>query len=186
MLIRDLETANVQKIARAIVRQGAREYRKEYTRIRKIARKRILRAQAGGELLGEEIPPTLKEIGDDSVNLAKAIRNVERFLKSPRSTAAGRKAIREKTVESLRESGYEGISESNVDLFEEYMSQWRRKYEQDVPEGRRLFFDSDFAVEIFDEIKDKFTSKTNASAISRAFNNWLRENGYESEIVYLK
>lgn len=177
---------SVQKIMRKINHKGVAEFRKEYSELRKIAVKRIKRAQEKGELLEEAFPIMTRDIAKtDPSALAKAIHNVQKFLTSKRSTAAGRAEIKKKTVQTLRGYGYENINTGNVDLFTQFMELWRKKYETQTPQGRRMLFDSDFAVEIYDNISERFTTKTNASAMSRMFNDYLRANGLESEIVYL-
>ena len=177
----------VQKAARAISKRGGEaQIRKEYSRLRKIANDRIKRAQRGGELLDEDAFASLREIRKgDTERLAKAYSNVTKFLTSKRSTEYGRAEIRRKTVESLGKLGYEGISEKNVDLFGKFMENFRRKYETETPEGKKLLMDSDFAVEAFDAISERFTSRTNSRAMSRYFNQYLRNEGLEEWIVSL-
>ena len=75
--------------------------------------------------------------------------------------------------------------EKNVDLFGVFMENFRRKYELDTPEGKRLLMDSDFALEAYDAISEKFTSKTNARSMSRMFNQYLRDEGREDLIKWL-
>ena len=162
------------------------EARAEYAELRKIAVKRIQRAQARGELANDAMPIKTKDIPqNDAGALAKAIRDVQRFLSSKRSTAAGRSEIRSKTVQTLKEIGFENVNERNAKLFGDYMEMWRRKYEQDTPDGRKMLFDSDKAVEIFDTISERFTNKTNVQSMSRMFNDYLRAEGQEDLIVYL-
>lgn len=181
------ERVTVQKAARAISKRGGEaKIRKEYSRLREIANDRIKRAQRNGELMEEDVFGSLREIRKgDTERLAKAYSNVTKFLNSKRSTEYGRAEIRQKTVESLKNLGYEGISTGNVDLFGKFMENFRRKYETETPEGKKLLMDSDFAVEAFDAISERFTSRTNSRAMSRYFNQYLRDEGMEEWIVTL-
>lgn len=158
--------------------------RKEYARLRKIANKRIMRAQNAGDLLDVEAFPETRGINDTG-DLAKALVSVKKFLESRESTAAGRKAITRERVEKLQAMGYETVSVDNAKLFKDFMEMWRIKYQMDTSAGRKLTMDSDFAAEIFDRISEKFTNRTNKSAMSRYFNDYLRSTGNEDLIVYL-
>lgn len=158
--------------------------RKEYARLRKIANKRIMRAQNAGDLPDVEAFPETRGINDTG-DLAKALVSVKKFLESRESTAAGRKAITRERVEKLQAMGYETVSVDNAKLFKDFMEMWRIKYQMDTSAGRKLTMDSDFAAEIFDRISEKFTNKTNKSAMSRYFNDYLRSTGNEDLIVYL-
>ena len=158
--------------------------RKEYARLRKIANKRIMRAQEAGDLLDVEAFPETRGINDTG-DLAKALVSVKKFLESRESTAAGRKAITRERVEKLQAMGYETVSVDNAKLFNDFMEMWRVKYQLDTSAGRKLTMDSDFAAEIFDRISERFTNKTNKSAMSRYFNDYLRSTGNEDLIVYL-
>lgn len=189
-MARQIKAETVQQIQRRLSGRNAAarqaEARREYAELRKIATKRIKRAQAVGELLDEPLPIKTGDIPkNDAGALAKAIRSVQKFLGSKRSTAAGRAETRRKTVETMKQLGYENIDERNAKLFGDYMEMWRRKYEQDTPDGRRMLFDSDKAVEIFDEIAERFTDRTNSRSMSRMFNDYLRAQGREDLIVRL-
>lgn len=175
----------VQAIQRRIARGAKSEaaVRKEYAELRKIANKRIERA--GRELGNMPKFPTTKEMRGDAVNLAKELREVKKFLSSPRSTAAGRAETARKRVATLQGLGYTGVTERNEGLFNQFMEIWRRKYETITPEGRKMMMDSDFAVEIFDSISERFTDRTNSQSMGRMFNDYLRGQGMESLIKSL-
>lgn len=158
--------------------------RKEYARLRKIANKRINRAQNAGDLLDVEAFPETRGINDTG-DLAKALVSVKKFLESRESTAAGRKEITRERVEKLQAMGYETVSVDNAKLFNDFMEMWRIKYQLDTSAGRKLTMDSDFAAEIFDRISERFTNRTNKSAMSRYFNDYLRSTGNEDLIVYM-
>lgn len=180
-----IQRRTTQSVAREIKAHGTKKIRAEYAELRKIANKRIQRAQAQGELSDVPLFKTTREVSSDLSRLAKEYSAVTKFLTSKKSTAAGRAESKRKTVKSLKEIGYENVSERNVDLFNSFMENFRRKYEMDTPEGKKLLMDSDFALDVFDRMVDDFTPKTNVRVMSRMFNNFLRSNGMADYIVKL-
>lgn len=157
-----------------------KEMRAEYSELRKIANKRIKRAQAKGELMDVEQFRTTKSImsgADANVNLVKSYNEVVKFLNSKRSTAKGREEIRKKTRETLHKLGYQGITEENDKLFGEFMNEWRAKYEQDTTVGKKLFGDSEQAADFFDRISERINRgeiDRNAVGIRRLFDRWVK------------
>lgn len=178
---------SVQAVMRRLTRgkgEAIPAARKEYARLRKIANQRITRAQNAGDLLDVETFPETRGI-DDTGDLAKALVSVRKFLESRESTAAGRRAITRERVEKLKKLGFETVTVDNEKLFKDFMEMWRVKYQLDTSQGRKLTMDSDFAAEIFDKISERFTSRTNKSAMSRYFNDYLRASGNEDLIRYM-
>lgn len=172
----------VQQLMRRALRGQSemKAMRAEYSELRKIANKRIKRAQAKGELVDVEQFRTTKSImsgADSNVNLVKSYNEVVKFLNSKRSTAKGREEIRKKTRETLQKLGYQGITEENDKLFGEFMNEWRAKYEQDTTVGKKLFGDSEQAAEFFDRISERINRgeiDRNAVGIRRLFDRWVK------------
>lgn len=148
--------------------------RKEYTRQRDIVRKRILRAQAKGELLNQEIPPKLSEIKTGR-QLSKELRQMEKFISSSYSTAQGRSQMKEKRFEGYRKVGYTNITETNEQKFQKFMNHMIKKYTMDTPEGKKLLHDSDTIASFFDELveEDRVHERTRLSDLVRMFNAWV-------------
>lgn len=182
---------NSQKLIRKFQRKQSLipQRRADYTRLRDIAVKRIKRAQSRGQLLSQEMPAKLSEIGDSPANLARAYAEVSQFLLSKRSTQTGRDEIQRAQMAKLKQYGYQ-IPDNEIlwDKFGEFMRQFRVKYEYEEDKARRYRFDSNFAISIFDTMveTDKIKVTSNASSISRAFNNWLRENGLDDYVMTMK
>lgn len=175
------QTTVQQLMRRALHGQAeVKEIRAEYSELRKIANKRIKRAQAKGELMDVEQFRTTNSImsgADSNVNLVKSYNEVVKFLNSKRSTAKGREEIRKKTRETLQKLGYQGITEENDKLFGEFMNEWRAKYEQDTTVGKKLFGDSEQAAEFFDRISERINRgeiERNAVGIRRLFDRWVK------------
>ncbi len=148
--------------------------RAEYTRLRDIARKRILRAQAKGELLDREIPPKLADIKTGR-QLSKELQQMEKFIASPYSTAQGRSEMKEKRMEGYRKAGYTNITETNEQKFQRFMNHMIKKYTMDTTEGKKLLHDSDTIASFFDELveEDRVHERTRLSDLVRMFNAWV-------------
>lgn len=153
------------------LKEGERaDIRKEYTRLRDIAQKRIKR---GG--LDVRIPK-LRELANNS-ELAKNFAFLNRFIASETSTAEGRKRIRQREVETLERHQFSGINTKNVGDFNRFMAWYREKYTAELPTGRLMVIDSDTVVAAFREVNDRISQETKNRTISRIFNEWMEEQG---------
>lgn len=185
-MAKQYERRTPQNISRQIAKpRGLKQAQKEYAELRKVANKRIQRAHNDNMLKDYDLFPTAKELGADKVKFAKTYSMLTKFLTDKRSTAAGRAEISQKRAKKLTDLGYEGVTPDNSRLFDDFMENFRRKYEQETPQGKTLLMDSDFALEVFDLISERFTAKTNARSMSRMFNDYLRNQGREDLIKYL-
>lgn len=185
-MAKQIERRTVQNISRQIAKdKGMKQARREYAELRKIANKRINRAHGDEQLKDVDLFPTTRELGQDKAKFAKTYSLLTKFLTDKRSTAAGRADISRQRAETMQKLGYEGVTPDNSRLFDEFMENFRRKYETETDTGKKLLMDSDFAVEAFDQISERFTSRTNARSMSRMFNEYLREQGREDLIVRL-
>lgn len=107
-----------------------RAVRKEYTRLRDIAQKRLKRLKAAGyedtEAYRRNVShyPKLKDIQTKS-ELAQRLSDLSRFISSEMSTVSGIKSRAQKTIESLSEHGFGFVNESNLQDFGEFMEQYR-------------------------------------------------------------
>ncbi len=160
-----------------------KQARAEYSRMRDMVRKRILRAQAKGELLDKELPPTLKELdalkGNKSIGraLARERTAMEKFIGSPQSTAKGRAELKVKRFEGYKKRGYDNITESNEKKFTKFMKHMIKKYKDKTPQGKRVWHDSDSFASFFDDLveNDKVHEETRLSDLVRMFNRWVGE-----------
>ena len=107
-----------------------KQVRKEYTRLRDISQKRLKRLAAAGytntEVYQRNVKhyPKLKDIKSKS-ELAQRLSDLSRFVGSSQSTVKGIKAREQKTLQSLKESGYGFVNESNLKDFGDFMEQYR-------------------------------------------------------------
>ena len=105
-----------------------RALRKEYTRLRKIANKRLNR------LLASEYKETdlakeyaggfaiLAEVED----LPRELTKLARFVASERTSVTGLKRIDKRTIETLQEHGYTFVNTKNVRQFGAFMEEMRQ------------------------------------------------------------
>lgn len=126
------------KFARESYRRGASKLsdanmRKEYTRLRDIAEKRlkVMRRHpqlSKSDVYGHEIKhgfPTLSQI-DSRDELEYYVNKVIGFNQDiANTTPSGYKKWRAATIKGLQEHGFESVNEQTFDAFGDFMSEWR-------------------------------------------------------------
>ena len=119
--------------------------RKEYSKLRSIANKRLGRLQAQG--LGKSARsgyrfPTIKDIESSSrATVASELADVSRFLRDPRTTVTGEKGFLEDFKEMMSEKGYADLVETPDDVYKvlEFMEEIREENNNKVlPSGDAL------------------------------------------------
>lgn len=153
-----------------------KEARKEYSRLRSIARKRQLRLE---ESQYKNRPfvrnwhnafPTLANI--DPRDIGTQLAKLRVYLQSPLSTLSGQKEDQVKrTVETLQDHGY-NITESELDDFSEFM-----EWAQSKLEG--LMYGSDEVAELFESARSK---GLNTKELYRDFTAWMENRGELEEL----
>ena len=153
--------------------------RRDYSRMRDIAVKRIARAQeAGYWRKGKEIP-TLAEIGRDPADLAYEYSRLSKFLESSSSSIKNLRAESQKRVESFQKLGYKFVTMENELDFGDYMEYMINKYETETEEGKQRMKDSDIIVKAYDYIKDNIEDGTEEE-LDRLFEEFLELRGYNA------
>ena len=105
-----------------------RALRKEYTRLRKIAIKRLARLQAS-EYKESDIA---KEYAGgfallaDVEDLPRELTRLARFVASERSSITGLKRIDKQTISTLHQHGYTFVNSGNVGQFGAFMEEMRQ------------------------------------------------------------
>ena len=119
--------------------------RKEYSKLRSIANKRLGRLQAQG--LGKSARsgyrfPTIKDIESSSrATVASELADVSRFLRDPRTTVTGEKSFLENFKEMMGEKGYADLVETPDDVYKvlDFMEEIREQNNNKVlPSGDAL------------------------------------------------
>lgn len=147
-LIKPIEAYEMSSLRNPSV-WSEKELRKEYSRLRSIARKRLERLKAGGydwassyrENVGKFKP--IKDVSSRR-ELESLTRDVSRFITAKSGSARGLREIQKGTISTLREHGYTGINEQNFRRFGEYM-----EYLRDMGEIERGTLSSERAVDLF-------------------------------------
>lgn len=102
--------------------------RKEYTRLRKIANKRLARLQASkykDSELAKEYAGGF-EILANVVDLPRELTILARFVASERSSITGLKRMENKTISTLHQHGYTFVNAGNVGQFGAFMEEMRQ------------------------------------------------------------
>lgn len=156
---------------------GAEEMlRKEYSNLRSLMNKRIERAKARGYMENYGYFPKLKDISNRQA-LAIELAQARKAYENPLTTASGRRAREEQVIKTLNDRGFDKITQKNFKLFKEFMNRMTERYTMVTPDGKKKLFDSDKAVEAFEEISERFTNKTNVNVMMRYFNEWQSAGG---------
>lgn len=157
-----------------------KELRKEYSRLRSIARKRLERFE-GTEWTTSQIYrynkegfKPLKDIDTSRNNreLRHALSDVARFVTAERGSVSGLERERRKAVKTLQERGYTFITKKNFRKFGEFM-----EYARASSLGR--LYDSKRIADFYEA-----TERRNLSSedLRNAFNSWKRKQRRLSKI----
>lgn len=147
-----------------------KELRKEYSRLRSIARKRLERFE-GTEWkdtqiykLNVGVYKPLKEIGSDR-ELRHLFSDVARFVKAEVSSVSTLEKQRNTAVATLNERGYEFVNKENYRQFAEFMEYAR------VSNLNKLY-DSKRVADFYDAAEKKQLS---TEELRKAFKSWSRK-----------
>lgn len=107
-------------------RYSDEDVRREYQRLRKIAKERLSRlemsefSKSQSVLEHKERYPTMRELKSNMRELRFQLYDLRRFLESGYSTVSGQKSIRKKRVETLQARGW-NITNDNYNAFVAFM-----------------------------------------------------------------
>ena len=121
--------------------------RKMYSEFRSIANKRIQRLNKAGLGSSASMFPTIQQIKEsDKIDMGSALADVQRFLRSPRTTVSGQKRFMNEFRESMTEKGYGDLVQSNEDIMQmiDYMDYLREIYSEKL-------FDSGDALDVLQQ-----------------------------------
>ena len=123
-----------------------RALRKEYTRLRKIANKRLARLQASEYKetgLAKEYAGGFALLADVE-DLPRELTMLARFVASEKSSVTGLKRIDKQTISTLHEHGYSFVNAKNVRQFGAFMEEMRQA-------GYSKLYSSEFLAEWWSE-----------------------------------
>ena len=150
------------------VNMDVRELRKEYTRLRKIAQKRLERF-VGTEWERSEVfkknygqYPKLADIKSES-KLRYELAALARFINAETSSVSGLRQQRAKTIEALRDKGYTFVNKNNYWQFGEFMDYYKTSKLNQI-------YDSEAALTVF-QMTERFNIPERE--LSRNFETYL-------------
>ena len=153
------------------------EIRKEYSRLRSIARKRLQRFE-GTEWENTEIYrynkdkfKPLKEIKSER-ELRFLLSDVARFVTAKRGSVSGLKQERKQTIETLQDRGFTFVTKDNFREFAEFMEYVRTA-------NLNRIFDSKRVAEFYEQAEKK--NYTNEE-MRNAFKSWSRRQRKQNKI----
>ena len=143
--------------------------RKEYTRLRKIANKRLARLQASkykdSELAKEYSGgfTILANVAD----LPRELTALARFVASEKSSITGLKRMETKAISTLHKHGYTFVNAGNVGQFGAFMEEMRQA-------GYSKLYSSEFLANWWSE-KGR-SKRDNADNLKREFDKYVTQN----------
>ena len=139
-----------------LYRENPAAMRKEYSRLRDIAEKRIRRLgesdYSGTKAYAEHQKGFSKLKDIDPRDLPKAFSELSKFIESKGSSISGQKSIKQKTIRTWQEHGL-NINSKNYDKTMRIMEEMRR---------RKVIYGSDKAVELADRMLELDEKETEA------------------------
>ena len=146
-----------------------RALRKEYTRLRKIANKRLARLQASEYKesdLAKEYAGGFALLADVE-DLPRELTKLARFVASERSSITGLKRIDKQTIETLQEHGYTFVNTKNVRQFGAFMEEMRQA-------GLSKLYSSEFLANWWSE--QGRSKLDNVKELKREFEKYVNQN----------
>lgn len=150
------------------------ELRKEYSRLRAIANKRITRLEKAGfgessilERYGQGFAKTSSIAKGDTALIKKALYEVAWFTTAERSTVSGERKAMAKEIRKLTESGYDFVTADNYYKFKRFMQEMRDSGMIDAYGSNRI-------AEIFPEVETT-DPKAAVNAVRKMFGEYIKD-----------
>lgn len=109
-----------QYVPRVLNQEPKNDLYKEYSRLRKIALKRIKRREEAGYKYSVPDLPTVTELKKQG-NVTYSLIKVVRFLNSKLSTVSGIKQVNRSSLKALRKGGYTFLNQNNLSAYADMM-----------------------------------------------------------------
>lgn len=146
-----------------------RALRKEYTRLRKIANKRLNRLQASEYKetdLAKEYAGGFALLADVK-DLPRELTQLARFVASEKSSVTGLKRLDKQTISTLHQHGYTFVNTKNVGQFGAFMEEMRQA-------GYSKLYSSEFIATWWSEIDA--SKRDNVSKLKQEFEHYVNQN----------
>lgn len=151
------------------------ELKKEYTRLRDIAQKRLKRMGetewATADVYRQNVGkyPVIKDIGNKS-ELIDRLNAISRFVMAERGSVSGLERERRKSVAALKSHGYTFVTKENFRAFAEFMGWAKATY------GNKAFSSE----RVYDVFEKAYQMQTPPEVLKQNF-LWYYENIYSEE-----
>lgn len=150
---------------------SSKELRNEYTKQRDIAMKRLHRMEARGQSgwfyqYNKDRFPYTRSLSDDEIRYR--LSELADFIESPFSTVKGWTKVQEKTVDTLRAHGYDGINAGNLKDFGRFMEYYRAS-------GYSKIFSSKRVAKMYSRVRSGKRSRSGSAVLLKAFDAWKRD-----------
>lgn len=160
------------------------ELRKEYSRLRSMARSRMKRL-AESEFKESDLLrynrvdkfKTLAEIQDQQ-ELKRLLSDLARFVTSPLSTIKGQREYREKVLRTLHENGYTFVNESNLKEWGDFMQYLKARYPYHPSETASVLGPA------WQEFKVLRAEDITADQVQARFDDWIKKQFPQSLYAY--
>lgn len=146
-----------------------RALRKEYTRLRKVANKRLARLQAS-EYKDSELAKEYAggfTILANVADLPRELTMLARFVASEKSSITGLKRIEKQTISTLHQHGYTFVNAKNVRQFGAFMEEMRQA-------GLSKIYSSEFIATWWSE--KGASMRDNVDKLKREFEKYVNQN----------
>lgn len=148
-----------------------KEARAEYSRLRKIAEKRLKRMAASSygrsdiyRRYKDAFQPLPRGASEERVR--KKLYEVAKFTELKTASVSGMKESRRKQVEAMQEQGYTRITEENIDAFNDYMERVKRF-------TAAKNYDSEEIVDLFLDVWEAYGDKVDPDELAEDFEDYL-------------
>ena len=178
---------NLQSVQRQIAKSDASyaQMRKEYTRMRDIAHKRLARSQEAGYFKKGFDLPKLKEIdsagspAEAKARLAKEYARLSGIIERDTLRVGQLREESRQRAEKFQELGYKFVTPENEISFGNFMGMMIEAYTTEIDGAKALLYDSDLIAESYEYISERLQEEdANASEIGELFQEFLESQGY--------
>ena len=153
-----------------------KELRREYSRLRDVAQKRLGRLQKSEFKSSQTVRynvgrfKPLKEMSGTG-ELTHLLGDLARFLTASRGSVAGMRESQRKSIETLHESGIEWVTQENYQQFADYMDWLHDFYPREYPSK---------ALRVFEQAIEK---RLDPEEVKRNFDQYLEQVDKTGEIA---
>ena len=166
----------------ALAKYDEKALRREYSKLRSVAKKRLERLQAGGYTNTTAYKMNINRyITLDKVkskkDLISRLSDVSRFVTARGGTVKGQKAIAKERISTLHESGYTFVNESNIKEFGNFMNFLKALFPKHPSADARI------AQTLFSGYRTLRKKNMEPEQLQVVFEEWMEKNTPDSYLL---